>query len=193
MSVQSISNGSYFDLDNMDRNTIDIRTVAQSLSRIPRFLGHTEVAYSVAQHSVMVSDLVRSYDPRVRLAALMHDAHESITGDITTPVKQYLRQSSAWKKLEHRLEDFFATTFSYDVDVAHGELVKEADNMALWIERQAIHQAFAEDDWGYAPEGVRKERAEVEVAFFWVNNEEEAFNSFLNTYYNLLKEIALAQ
>lgn len=63
---------------------VHIEDVARSLSRIPRFLGHTRVPYSVAQHCVLVSRLC----PHCPLLGLLHDAPEAFAGDLITPVKR---------------------------------------------------------------------------------------------------------
>jgi hypothetical protein len=58
--------------------------IAHCLARICRFNGHLGWE-SVAWHSVRVSRLVDG-DARVKLAALLHDAHEAYTGDQPGPM-----------------------------------------------------------------------------------------------------------
>lgn len=63
--------------------------IAEVLARIPRFNGHTQEHYSVAQHCCLAHDHVcEGDDPELRLLALLHDAHEAYIGDIITPVKE---------------------------------------------------------------------------------------------------------
>jgi hypothetical protein len=66
-----------------------LRDIAHSLSYTARFRGHTGFFYSVAQHSLMVADLMRydGYSPAAQAAGLLHDAHEAYVGDIPTPLK----------------------------------------------------------------------------------------------------------
>lgn len=74
----------------VDVSTVDI---ANALGQICRFCGHTRTFYSVAEHSVRVADYVSSRckvdtDATImHVAALLHDAHEAYTGDITSPMK----------------------------------------------------------------------------------------------------------
>lgn len=82
-----LHNGALIDLENPDWRAIDIHSVAISLSRIPRFLGHTIRPVSVLEHSIAVARIV---PPRLRLAALLHDAHEALIGDITRPMRRVL-------------------------------------------------------------------------------------------------------
>lgn len=64
--------------------------ISHALGNVNRFNGNLPIAYSVAQHSVMVSHLVPEEHA---LAALLHDASESVLCDIPTPVKQVLPHS----------------------------------------------------------------------------------------------------
>lgn len=68
-----------------------LRDIALSLSRLPRFGGHTRRWWSVLDHSLYVYLLARRLDrrtyPDLLLALLLHDAHEAMTGDIPSDVK----------------------------------------------------------------------------------------------------------
>jgi hypothetical protein len=66
-----------------DPEQLDIRDIARALAKRCRFGGHCRVFYSVAQHSVIVSELVeqRGGDVEDVFAALMHDASEAYLGD----------------------------------------------------------------------------------------------------------------
>jgi hypothetical protein len=65
--------------------------IAVGLSRMPRFAGQTKHWFSVLDHSLFCHELLsqdRPDAPRVdQLAVLLHDAHESMTGDIPTDWK----------------------------------------------------------------------------------------------------------
>lgn len=86
---------------------VPIEDVAHSLAYKPRFnsqmntfIGNGKCVrlYTVAHHSLRVSYLV---PPQFALDALLHDAHESLTGDIPTPVKVLLRaQTDALDRME---------------------------------------------------------------------------------------------
>jgi hypothetical protein len=85
------ASGRRVDLDAPQIEAISIRDIAASLAKLCRFCGATHVFYSVAQHSVLVSDACASTgDPLTQLYALLHDAHEAYTGDVVSPLKKLM-------------------------------------------------------------------------------------------------------
>lgn len=80
-----------------------IEVIAHSLAQINRFTGHAVRPYSVAEHSVLVCDIVASMGlgPTAQRAALMHDSHECLCGDVASPIKWTL--GTAWLSLENPL------------------------------------------------------------------------------------------
>ncbi len=70
---------------------IDIKIIARGLSRTGRFAGQGCDFYSVAQHSVLLSEIMikESYTLKTSLCALMHDAPDFILGDIPSPVRKH--------------------------------------------------------------------------------------------------------
>lgn len=86
--------GRVVDLLTPRPEAIDLLDIARSLSRLPRFNGHLRGMhpYSVAEHSLTVARLLPpGADDRLRLAALLHDAHEAYVGDISRPMLQAIR------------------------------------------------------------------------------------------------------
>ena len=58
-SIETMT-GQFVDLVNPDPKTIDIRDIAWATSRMPRYVGHTvsAIPYTIAQHSIFVTELV---------------------------------------------------------------------------------------------------------------------------------------
>ncbi|HQY88573.1 MAG TPA: hypothetical protein PK402_07935 [Tepidisphaeraceae bacterium] len=79
--------GRCLDLIAPDPADIDIRDIAHSLAMQCRFNGHTNRFYSVAQHTVHVSNLLDGDDA---LWGLLHDAAEAYVSDIPRPLKAQL-------------------------------------------------------------------------------------------------------
>lgn len=83
-----LNNGYFFGFDDPWLANYDIVTIAKSLSKLCRFTGHTKQFYSVAQHSVIVSQLVW---PDCALAGLLHDAAEMVMQDLSSPLKGVIK------------------------------------------------------------------------------------------------------
>ena len=81
--------GQAVDLLAPDPRTILIEDIAHALSLITRYTGHTDELYSVAQHSVLVSQQV---GPPWELEGLMHDASEAYLNDVSAPAKLAMRE-----------------------------------------------------------------------------------------------------
>lgn len=94
------SSGRAFDLVEPTSAMVHWPDVAEQLAKTPRFAGATPgVHYSVAQHSVLVAQLV---SPEWRPWALLHDAHEAWLGDDTTPKKAAVSHAAGARcALEH--------------------------------------------------------------------------------------------
>ena len=105
---QRMLSGRRLDLLNPSPMDIEIEDIAHGLARVARWNGQTvgEHAFSVAQHSVVVEEIVAHIQPDVaprwRLAALLHDASEYVIGDMISPFKAALGLD--YKAFEAKLE-----------------------------------------------------------------------------------------
>src|ERR1044072_3315958 len=120
-----------------DPAQIDIGDIARALANVCRFGGHCRSFYSVAQHSVIVSELVeqRGGDPEDVFAALMHDATEAYLGDMPHPLKHRSPLGAAFKDAEDHLEAALRSRFGIKPDVPE---IKRADRALLATERRAL-------------------------------------------------------
>ena len=119
--------GKFFNFLDPKPEQINIEDIVWGLSMKCRFGGHTNIFYSVAQHSVLTSELVES---KYKLSALMHDAAEAYTGDVPTPLKRLLPD---FKQVEKRIEEAIFTKFNLPLTLPLP--VVEADSMMLKAER----------------------------------------------------------
>lgn len=100
-----------------------IEDIAHSLSHQCRFGGHLPHYYSVAQHSIVMSDKMHESH---KLAALLHDASEAYLLDIPRPIKKGL---SNYKEIEDKLMNAIAAKFGFEYPLH--EKVKEVDEYML--------------------------------------------------------------
>jgi 5'-deoxynucleotidase YfbR-like HD superfamily hydrolase len=145
MTWITTNSGKRFDFTQPFDNTFDIHDIAHALAHINRFTGHTDQPYSVAQHSVYVSNIV---PPRYALAGLMHDAAEAYLGDVSAPLKALLPE---YKRIEHEVEMALWVAFKIPVSDAIHPCIKAADLRMLATEKRDL--VTYDGDW-LALEGI---------------------------------------
>jgi hypothetical protein len=151
--------GQAVDLESPDPLSIRRHDIAHALSRIQRFNGHTEREYSVAQHSVLVTRLVVRAMPdapsMLRLAALLHDAHEAYMGDLVKPLCMLPGFVAPVAQLKARLQRAVHRAF-WLPDTLPDEwaaLIHQADLVALATEKRDL-MAPEPRSWGDLPDGA---------------------------------------
>lgn len=134
------SQGDELDLRYPRPGHITPMMVAWSLAQINRFNGHAIRPYSVAEHSLLVCEIAErelGLDVHGQLAALMHDAHECVSGDMHSPGKAEI--GAAWHEWESRYQILVARCFSLlTAHTTHAIAIKQADLMALATERRDL-------------------------------------------------------
>jgi uncharacterized protein len=151
-SIQ-LASGRYFDYTNFGSKDIDILDIASSLSKLCRYTGHCDEFYSVAQHSVYVSNIV---DPRFALEGLLHDASEAYLGDVNRPLKLLLPEYRALEAAVDR-----AVRTRYNLPAVETPEVKEADNILLVTESRDLMPKCPDDvpdEWAWAHNIPRLDR-----------------------------------
>jgi len=147
--LQTVS-GRFVNPFDPDPEQLDAGDIARALANLSRFGGHTRAFYSVAQHSVIVSQLVeeRGGDAEDAFAALMHDATEAYLGDMPHPIKHRSPLGAAFKAAEDHLEEVLRARFRIKPDVPE---IKRVDRSLLATERRA----FSDETWHWPElEGV---------------------------------------
>lgn len=144
-----VSSGVLLDINNPELTDINIEDIAWSLSNINRFNGHLQIQISVARHSLEVSELVPE---ELQLAALLHDAPEAYLGDVTRPVKRYLKKSGVdlddyegfWQNLVWRKYD------CVPVNKEQEQIITDADDLQMAREIVTLGPEGPFRDWGRA-------------------------------------------
>lgn len=122
-----------------NENAPRIEEIAHALAQINRFTGHASRPYSVAEHSLLVWSIVHEQGMGVhaQMAALLHDAHEAYTGDMSTPIKHAM--GDAWHPFERNHQAMVQRIFCIRTAAAsYGPAIKQADLIALATERRDL-------------------------------------------------------
>lgn len=141
MTWMLTAHGREHHLSGADRqgNTPNISEIAYSLAQINRFTGHAKRPYSVAEHSVLVATIAESEgaSTSAQLAALLHDAHEAYTGDVSSPAKWAI--GMAWGLFEDSEAAGVHNALGVRATMcAHRASIKRWDLIALATERRDL-------------------------------------------------------
>lgn len=111
---------------------IDIIDVAHALAHTSRYGGHCRF-YSVAEHSVLVSQMVQ---PENALEGLLHDATEAYIADVIRPVKRTIGKDNYYFTLEDRI--WQAVACKYGLNRIMSQDTKLQDTAICMVEQRAM-------------------------------------------------------
>jgi len=160
--------GRQFWLQDPRIGDIDIADIAHALSNQCRWAGHTREFYSVAQHSVLVSQLC---SPANKVVGLLHDSPEAYLQDLIKPLKKLL---SGYRALENAWAICIGLTYGLDdklLDLPRE--VHRADRMVCIAERRDLVAGTASKYSADEPrleeriEPWSADRAEREFLWHW--------------------------
>jgi len=161
--------GRWFDVFDPRPEDVDILDIAHALSLTNRYGGHTDLPYSVAQHSVLASQEVPEEDA---MWALLHDAGEAYLGDVPKPIKVNL---PAFEEAEDRVLRVIAEKFGLEWPMPRS--VKEADLRLLLTEARDLMPGPLSNYRPWAP-GVEPYDWSISVPKVWTG----AKRQFLSRY-----------
>jgi hypothetical protein len=127
--MQTATGGQFWPLDPRPQE-IHIEDIAWALAHMCRYGGHCSRFYSVAEHSVLVSQVC---PPEHALAGLLHDASEAYCVDVPRPLK---RSQAGNADIEERLWQAIASRFNLSPELPAS--VKAADNAVLLAEKPVL-------------------------------------------------------
>jgi uncharacterized protein len=145
--------GKVFDYENIKENKVDIRDIAHALSNMCRFNGHCSQFYSVAEHSILVSEEIeRVYnDTELSLKALLHDATETYMPDVPRPLKTLWSTKMDLRVFEDTIEDCILENFNLKLTQEDKIKIKIYDSAMLRAERNKFFEKKVL--WNF-PEGI---------------------------------------
>ena len=154
--------GPLFDFKDPTTDMVRIEDIARGLSNSAHFGGQTEQYFSIAQHCLLVYELIpdehkESYT--FGMAALLHDASEAYTGDMVKPLKNMLPE---FKKIEDRIMEVIFE--KYDLPLRTLKLIKDYDMTAQKIEYQYLFGRNREEK--YLPVMTPKESYDAFMEMF---------------------------
>ena len=134
--------GHLFNPLDPDPALIEIVDIANGLACETRYAGHLPDQdnwlagfYSVAQHSVLVSNRLTTRE--LKLAALLHDAEEAYIKDLPSPLKSHPGMLFYVERGD-RLRKAIFERFDVDYDL-YLEVVKPVDDLIYFEERAHFH------------------------------------------------------
>jgi 5'-deoxynucleotidase YfbR-like HD superfamily hydrolase len=150
----TLASGSLFTYGRKD-NIVTLKDMAWALSKICRFAGHTDKFFSVAQHSLLVEQILYREPPHIRKRGLLHDGHEGMLNDIPTPfhrhmtwkiAQHYYEATGVWheydvlKDLKMEIDENIFTQFNLPPTYSSYErlVIKEADHLAFITEASQL-------------------------------------------------------
>jgi len=138
--------GSHFYPFDPRAEEINLVNIAHILGQKSRWNGGLKRYYSVAEHSMLVAEIVR---PENRLKALLHDAPEALTGfgDVPTPIKRFTSfvsemEDNIWRVIC----DSFGLSYEMDADLKRADKIAadiEVRDLTDWQEKPPVDRMYA--------------------------------------------------
>jgi hypothetical protein len=136
-----------FHVLNPKPEDIDIRDIARALSMTCRFSGHVNSFWSVASHSILVSELVSQEHA---LTALLHDAAEAYLTDIPTPIKRSMGMAKEYREMEDRVLSVIMQKYGgcyplpdevefVDHNIVGSEAIELFNEFPDWVVERKLH------------------------------------------------------
>lgn len=133
MSFIKLHSGKHYDFLRPTVDMISIHDISHNLAREQRFGNCLDQDWSVLQHVLLVSHLVKvtGGTTREQYIALHHDDPEAYLRDMATPAKELMRD---YQKLYFRCAATIAEKFNIDSLTSLPDKVKKLDRQVMLIE-----------------------------------------------------------
>ena len=128
--MQTVNGRQFWPLDPRPEEVF-IEDIAWALAHLCRYNGHCSKFYSVAEHSVLVSQVLKGTGHE--LCGLLHDGTEAYCADVPRPLKRML---TGYAEIEQGVWVAVASRFGLPEQMP--EEVHAADNAVLWAEKPIL-------------------------------------------------------
>lgn len=153
-----LSSGRRFYVTSTD--TFDAEETAHALALQCRYGGHSRHFFSVAQHTMLVAEIMAFFQLGDPFEGQHHDDTESILIDMPSPVKALLPEYKALEKsLDARLRKF------WKLPPTITEGCKRADYIALYVEAAVLIPSGGLGECWPNPDNVKADAAKFREAF----------------------------
>ena len=139
------NSGIYMNVFEPTLEMIRIEDIAHALASLPRFGGHLNRHYSVAQHSVMCA--MRAATIEDKRAALLHDGSEAYMLDIPTPIKAKLPD---YKMYEGNLMAKIAEKFEFEFPLSDNVHAIDREMLLHEWENLVVNENDEFECWDHA-------------------------------------------
>jgi len=136
---------------------VRVEDIVRGVAYKYRYGGHSNLPITVAEHSLLVADIIETLWPEAGqakiLAGLLHDTCESYTHDIQAPVRAAIKvvlpsgQTISWGDMERKVNQCIGRALGIDPDFYSAPEVRAADHLAAAIEQQACDNLRGQK-WG---------------------------------------------
>lgn len=171
--TQTYPSGNKIYFDNPDPNKILITDIAHQLALTNRYAGATKFPYSVAQHCVLMSEVVPD---KWKFYALMHDSPEYICQDLVSMIKNIVGDS--YQLVYKGVEDIIYRKYGLPTGPMP-QVIKTADLRMLATEKKYL-SARSGHSWHIGHYAYPKSKIEISE-WSW----QKAERTFLKRFYSL--------
>jgi len=142
-----------------DPGPLSLDDVAYGLTHTFRYGGHSVPAVTVAEHCLLVANIIQVLwpgHPHLELAGLLHDAAESVLHDIQSPLRKCVSvtlpsgEHLTWNESDLRVTRNITRYFGVAPEHLEAPEVRAADMLAGSFEKRDCPN-LREGDWGLPP------------------------------------------
>lgn len=169
-----LSSNKIINLNEISESDINLKDIANSLSKQCRYNGHVSKFYSVAEHCVRLARYAyynytneNNYNIRLASSLILHDAAEAYIGDMIHHLKS---QCNDFKNFESKIEKLVASTFKISQDEDVQEETKSLDKRISFDEMYIFFDGVIDDRFyneKVRPLGINKLLLDENDSFGW--------------------------